>query len=77
MKTERLTLFELGEEYEKNAAIQRSFIENCRRDIKRARESGDFKAEEKLKADLLKLYEIKRELLSTAAHLKNYYKGEN
>ena len=31
MKTERKSLFELGEEYEKHINVQKSFIENCKK----------------------------------------------
>ena len=77
MKTETISLKELGQEYEKNAELQQFFIDKCKADIKRAEKSGDLDAVRQLQGNLNKLYEIKNELTQTAYQLKNYYKGEN
>ena len=77
MKTETISLKELGQEYEKNAELQQFFIDKCKADIKRAEKSGNLDAVRQLKGNLNKLYEIKNELTQTAYQLKNYYKGEN
>ena len=77
LKTEKKSLFELGEEYEKHIELQNSFIENCKKQIKKAEESGDFRAVEKFRSELNKFYEIRRELQETASKLKNYYGGKN
>ena len=76
MKTERKSLFELGEEYEKHINVQKSFIENCKNEIKKAKESGDFDAVKILEKKLYAFYEIKRELEETALKLKTYYGGQ-
>lgn len=75
MKTERKSLFELGEEYEKHVKFQNSFIEDCKKQIKKAKESGDYTAVEILERKLHKFYEIKHELEETARKLKTYYGG--
>ncbi len=77
MKTESISLKELGQEYEKNAQLQQFFIDKCKADIKRAEKSGDLDTVRQLKGNLIKFYEIKDELTQTADQLKNYYKGEN
>ena len=77
MKTDTISLKELGQEYEKNAQLQQYFIDKCKEDIKRAEKSGDLDAVRQLKSNLIKFYEIKNELTQTAYQLKNYYKGEN
>ncbi len=77
MKAERKSLFELGEEYEKHVNLQNVFIENCKKEIKKAKESGDTRAVEILQNNLRKFYEIKRELVETASKLKTYYGGQN
>ncbi len=77
MKTDKMSLSALGQEYEKNALLQQYFIDKCKADIKRAEKSGDLDAVRALKSDLHKFYEIKNELTQTAYQLKNYYKGEN
>ena len=77
MKTDLMSLSELGQEYEKNAKLQQFFIDKCKADIKRAEKSGDLDAVKQLKSNLNKFYEIKNELMQTADQLKNYYKGEN
>lgn len=77
MKTDLMSLSELGQEYEKNAKLQQFFIDKCKADIKRAEKSGDLDAVKQLKYNLNKFYEIKNELMQTADQLKNYYKGEN
>lgn len=76
MKTEKTTLYELGEEYERFAELQNSFIDQCKADIKNAERSGDSDAVAKLKINLAKFKAIKKELNETASKLKNYYKGE-
>ena len=76
MKTDTISLNELGQEYEKNAQLQQYFIDKCKADIKRAEKSGDFDAVRQLKRNLRRFYEIKEELTETAFQLKNYYKGE-
>ena len=70
-----ISLEQLGEEYEKNAELQKRFIERCKADIKKAQQAGDRDTVCRLKSDLYKLYEIKREVSETALLLKNYYKG--
>lgn len=77
MKTDLMSLSELGQEYEKNAELQQFFIDKCKADIRRAEKSGDLDAVKQLKTNLNKFYEIKNELMQTADKLKNYYKGEN
>lgn len=77
MKTETISLKELGQEYEKNAELQQFFIDKCKADIKRAENTGDLDAVRQLKGNLNKFYEIKNELEETANQLRNYYKGEN
>lgn len=74
MSNERLSLEELGAEYEKCAELQRGIIESCRRDLALAKQEGDYLAQADLKYKLNRLYEIRRELLDTAEKLKNYYK---
>lgn len=76
MKTENLSLFQLGEEYEKNAKIQQFFIDRCSEDIKRAEKANDRDTVRELRSNLYKFYEIKREMEETAQILKNYYKGD-
>ncbi len=76
MKTEKTTLYELGEEYEKIAELQNSFIDQCKAEIKRAEWSGDSDAVVRLKRNLTQFKKIKKELTETASKLKNYYKGE-
>lgn len=75
LNTEK-SLFQLGQEYEKHAELQQSFIDRCKADIKKAKASGDADAVSELEKKLHKFYQIKRELLETASHLKSYYKGE-
>ena len=77
LKTERKSLFELGEEYERHAILQNSFIENCKKEIAKAKESGDSVAVEVLKKKLRHFYQIKHELEETALNLKTYYGGQN
>ncbi len=77
MKTDLISLSELGQEYEKNAELQQFFIDKCKADIRRAEKSGDLDAVKQLKTNLNKFHEIKNELMQTADKLKNYYKGEN
>ena len=76
MKTEKTTLYELGEEYEKIAKIQNFFIDQCKAEIKKAERSGDSDAVIALKRKLAQFSSIKKELLETASKLKNYYQGE-
>ncbi len=76
MKTETMTLRELGQEYERNARLQQFFIDKCKADIKKAELSGDTDSVIQLKSDLNKFVKIKQEILQTANYLKNYYKGE-
>lgn len=76
IKTETMSLFDLGKEYEHHAEMQNAFIVNCKKAIKEAEKSGDFNAVNKLEVELRKFYEIKRELKQTALLLKTYYKGE-
>lgn len=76
MRTENISLFRLGEEYEKNAKIQQFFIDRCNEDIKKAEKAKDRDAVRELRSNLYKFYEIKREMEETAQILKNYYKGE-
>ncbi len=76
MKTEKTTLYELGEEYEKIAELQNSFIDQCKAEIKKAERSGDSNAVVTLKRNLAQFRAIKKELTETALKLKNYYQGE-
>lgn len=78
MKTEKMSLYELGQEYEKHAELQQFFIDKCNKDIEKAKKSGDYTAEKELESKLRTLKKIKNELKQTAEHLKNYYndKGE-
>lgn len=77
MEKRKTTLCELGKEYEKYAELQKTFIDKCKGDIKRAKSIGDIDAEIELRTTLKKLYQIKSELEETASYLKKYYKGEN
>ena len=74
METEKMSLFELGQEYEKHAELQEFFIEKCSKDLEKAKKSGDYNAEKELEKKLRKFYQIKYELEHTALQLKNYYK---
>lgn len=76
MKTETMSLYELGEEYEKHAEIQNAFIDSCKAEMEKAKKSGDFFAVAELEKKLNKFCTIKRELKETALKLKSYYKGE-
>ena len=73
-----MSLFELGQEYEKHVELQQFFIDKCKRDIEKAKKSGDYTAEKELESKLHTFRKIKTELKQTAEHLKNYYndKGE-
>lgn len=71
-----MSIENLGREYEKHAELQQHFIDNCKAQINKAKQSGDLEAVKNLQADLRKFYEIKKELKETASHLKKYYKGE-
>lgn len=73
MKTDK-TISQLGEEYDKHASLQRFFIDRCKKDIEKAKMSGDNSAVVELKGKLRKLYQIKYEIEQTALQLKNYYK---
>ncbi len=77
MKTEKMSLVELAKEYEKHIELQEYFIDNCKKEIKRAQNMGDNNAVCELKSKLQKFYEIKRELREIADTLKNYYKGDD
>ena len=77
MKTEKMSLAQLGQEYEKHIELQQYFIDKCKSDIKKAKETGDKNAVSELKTKLSKFYEIKTELTETAEKLKNYYKGDD
>ncbi len=74
MKTEKTTLYDLGKEYEKHVKLQQHFINRCKKEIERAKKSGDYNAVRELEKKLRKLYEIKYEVEQTALQLKNYYK---
>ena len=76
IKTEKTSLYELGEEYEKIAKIQDYFITQCKAEIKKAEESGESDAALNLKRKLAQFKAIKKELTVTASKLKNYYRGE-
>lgn len=69
-----MTLYELGKEYEKQVKIQQQFISRCKKEIEKAKMSGDKNAVMELEKKLHKFYEIKYELEQTALQLKNYYK---
>lgn len=77
MNNKKMTLAQLGREYEKHIEMQQYFIDKCKDDIKRAEKIGDTNAVLELKSKLQKFYEIKRELSETATTLKNYYKGDD
>lgn len=77
MKVEKMSLAELGQEYEKHVELQQYFIDKCKSEIKRAEKVGDNRAVCELKSNLQKFYEIKRELCEAASTLKNYYKGDD
>ena len=77
MKTEKMSLAQLGQEYEKHIELQQYFIDKCKNDIKKAKELGDNNAVCELKSKLYKFCEIKKELTETAEKLKNYYKGDD
>lgn len=74
MKAEKITLYELGKEYEKHVKIQQHFINQCKKEIEKAKMSGDYTAVKELERKLHKFYVIKYELEQTALQLKNYYK---
>lgn len=76
MKIEKISLAELGEEYEQHIKLQEHFIEKCKKDLEKAKTMGDKTAVSELEKRLSKFQEIKRELKETAEKLKNYYKGE-
>lgn len=71
-----MSIEDLGSEYEKHAELQQYFIDKCKVQIKKAKQSGDLDAVRKLKSDLNKFREIKKELTKTALQLKNYYKNK-
>ena len=77
METEKMSLAQLGQEYEKHIELQQYFIDKCKSDIKKAKETGDKNAVSELRTKLNKFYEIKTELTETAEKLKNYYKGDD
>lgn len=72
MKTEK-TLSQLGKEYENHALLQNIFINRCKKDLEKAKKSGDNNVVKELEKKLRKFYEIKYELEHTALQLKNYY----
>jgi hypothetical protein len=72
-----MSLYELGQEYEKHIEMQDFFIDKCKADIQKARMIGDSDALKTLQGNLRRFYEIKEDLELTASMLKNYYKGEN
>lgn len=74
MKTDKTSLSDLGKEYEKHAELQGFFIKWCKKDIEKAKKSGDENAVKELERKLRKFYEIKYELEQTALQLKDYYK---
>ncbi len=74
MKTEKITLYELGKEYEKHVKLQEHFINQCKKEIENAKKSGDNNAVKEYEKKLRKFYQIKYELEHTALQLKNYYK---
>jgi hypothetical protein len=73
LKTDK-TISQLGEEYDKHASLQSFFIDRCKKDIEKAKMSGDNNAVMELEGKLRKLYQIKYEIEQTALQLKNYYK---
>ncbi len=77
MNTEKMSLYELGQEYEKHIELQQFFIDKCKADIQKAKMLGDRDALKLLQGSLKKFNEIKEDLELTASLLKNYYKGEN
>lgn len=73
MKTKK-TLAELGKEYENHISLQNFFINRCKKDIEKAKKSGDYTAVKELEKKFRKFHEIKYEMEHTALQLKNYYK---
>ncbi len=71
-----MSIEELGSEYEKHAELQQYFIDKCKAQIKKAKQSGNFDAVRELRSDLRKFYAIKKELTETASQLNNYYKNK-
>jgi hypothetical protein len=74
LETEKITLYELGKEYEKQVKIQKHFINRCKKEMEKAKKLGDNNAVKEYEKRLRKFYEIKYELEQTALHLKNYYR---
>lgn len=77
LNTEKMSLYELGQEYEKHIELQQYFINKCKADIKKAKMLGDEDAIRTLQSNLRKFQEIEHDLRTTSLMLKNYYKGEN
>ncbi len=74
MKIKDKSLYELGREYEDHVKLQEHFINRCKKDIEKAKKSGDKDAVMELESKLRKFYQIKYELEQTSLQLKNYYK---
>ena len=73
MRTKK-TLEQLGKEYENHISLQNFFINRCKKDLEKAKKSGDQTAVKELEKKLRKFQEIKYEIEHTALQLKNYYK---
>lgn len=68
------TLEQLGKEYENHISLQNFFINRCKKDLEKAKKSGDQTAVKELEKKLRKFQDIKYEIEHTALQLKNYYK---
>ena len=69
-----MSLYELGQEYEEHLKIQEYFVNRCKKEIERAKKSGDYNAVKELEKKLHKFNEIRYEIEKTSSQLKNYYK---
>lgn len=69
----KLSLEELGKEYEKSIVIQKQVIDANRKKLHEARKKGDFKEIKRLSTLLHVLYDEKYDLEEKANRLKNYY----
>lgn len=72
--TNAKALEDLAEVYYEAAALQTQLIGQNREKLRQCRTTRNVREELRLKALLCLLYQQKRELLETAAHLKHYYR---
>lgn len=78
MKAEKISLYDLGKEYERHIKTQDTFIEHCKEEIRKAKESRKSSDDiRELQSKLYKFYEIRRELQEAADALKNYYRRDD